>query len=178
MPAYSKERQDYHKERIREVLVIDPRASLEKIRQGLTMHRDPLTLDLAYISKLRKKIWKERQQPADPFALQQRVAEIEDRTRVIIGQMWSYMGSPSVEDKTKINAAKVIVDAEHKLLEAQMNAGFYDWKLGTVEHVHTHQLDPAAKTAILSALANYGIVKATTNEAPATPQLAASGGAD
>ena len=53
MGAYSDARQEYHKSRIRDIMILKPDVSLEGIRNALEQSSlDPIRLDRAYIRRL------------------------------------------------------------------------------------------------------------------------------
>lgn len=170
MASFKDETVQYHKERVREVLVLKPNASMRAIREALEGDpRSPLTLDRHYIGKLVRKIHAERAQRYNTAIVESRLAEIQDRTQGVVEQMWRILLDGTADGKGRVMAGKVIIDAEHKLLEAQMNAGIFERKLGTVEVSHEHKLNPDLAAPILRALRNYGIVNPTTAVVPYKP---------
>ena len=184
MPAYSEESKRYHIDRIREVLKIRPDVSIKGIKRALEGdHSDPLSLDPVYIGKMLMKIRKERARRFSNALVTTRLAELEDNTRGVVSQLWAILLDPTCKDIARVAAGKAIIEHEHKLLEAQMNAGIFERKLGTLEvdHLHEYTLAPDLRATILLALKNYGIVKkvepTNTNE-PTIPALPESSGTD
>lgn len=159
MPTYRDETQHYHRERVREVLALQPTASTRTIREALQADPNaPLTLDRSYLDNLRRKIEGERRHRYDRAEVAQRLAELQDRTETIIAQMWRILLKTTAEPAERIAAARTIIDAEHRFLEAQMNAGIFERNLGTLDVAHTLQLTPEYRALILRAFANYGLV--------------------
>lgn len=166
MGAYSDARQEYHKSRIRDIMILKPSVSAEGIQQSLEQSlMDPIRLDREYIRKLVKKIKKDRLVKIDRADIKERIGIMRETYELVAEQMWRILLDGTADGKGRVAAGKVIVDSQKILLEAEMNAGVYDRKLGTlalentgtVEHIH--RLDPEMKAPIMKALENYGIIK-------------------
>lgn len=177
MPAYKDEIQQYHRERIRDILVLKPAASAETIKKTLASSEVPLNLDIAY---LRKQIHKIRQERYHRFAkdkVESRLAEIQDATRLVSEQMWKILVDTTADTKARVAAGKVIIDGEHKLLEAQMTGGVFDRKLGTLAIAgnveHTHRLPAEIAAPIMRALENHGLIKPVGYRIKPEPALTA-----
>ena len=181
MASYGDETKQYHRERIREILVLKPNASVRAIRQALDADpSSPLTLDPVYIGKHVRAIRTERSTRYVRPDMMQTIAELEDKTESVVEQMWRIVLDPKLDERARVQAGKLIVDSQHSLLESKMNAGIYERKLGTVavEHTHEHivKLPPEIKAGILQAFKSYGIIRdAKYTVLPAAP--AANGGA-
>lgn len=162
MPAYKDETIEYHKERIRDLIVLKPDVSAHSIREALQSDpKNPLILDRKYIGKLLRKIDEERKHRFDKVKVEKNLAIIEDETQNIISQFWGILLDNQADAKARVMAGKGILDAIHKLLEAKMAAGIFERKLGTVQVEHQHTLSPEIALPILRALQNYGIVRTT-----------------
>lgn len=163
MAQFKDETRQYHLERVREALVLAPRGSLRDICELLQGAKVPLVLDRGYVSKIIRKIKAERQKRYTGADYQARIAELQDRTDVVIGQMWKILYNPKNSDKARVMAGKVILDADKSLLDAQMDAGIFDRKLGSVavdhNHEHTVKLPDEIRLPILRAFRNYGLIK-------------------
>ena len=166
MGAYSDAKQEYHKSRIRDIMILKPSASVEGIQRSLEQSSmDPLVLHRDYIRKLTKKIKKERIVKIDRADIKERISSMRETYELVSEQMWRILLDGTADGKGRVAAGKVIVDAQKILLEAEMTAGVYDRKpltiaidhTGTVEHIH--RLDPEIKAPIMKALENYGIIK-------------------
>ncbi len=159
MPAYSKEREQYYIERIKGVLDLKLNASTMTIHEALAKDTNaPLSLARVYIEKLRRKIDGERAHRFDDAKVGKRLAEIQDRTESVIAQMWRVLLDPNAPEVARVSGGRAIIEAEHRLFDAQLNAGIFERKLGSVEIQHIHELAPEHKLLILHALANYGII--------------------
>lgn len=165
MPSLKKETVEYHVERVREVLALNPRAGKRVIREILAKDRDdPITLDADYILILKKKIEGERTHRFDFPKVEKRLAEMQDRTESVIAQMWRILLNQTMDERARVAAAKIIIEAELKFFDAQMAAGIFERKLGSLEVRHTHELAPEHKALVLNVFANYGIIR---NQEPA-----------
>ena len=151
----------YHRERVRETLVLNPRATIADITKLLETANPPLILGRHYVGKLVRKINTERLVRYDQAHLNRRIAEMQDRTESVITQMWKIVLNPRNSAKERVMAGKVIIDADHDLLQAQMDAGIFTRKLGSigVDHEHTLKLPDEIRLPILRAFKNYGIIR-------------------
>lgn len=180
MGAYSDAKQEYHKSRIKDIMILKPSVSAEGIQQALEKALlDPIRLDRHYIAKLQKKLKKERMLKIDRADIKERIVTMRETYELVAEQMWKILLDESLNFEkggigARVSAGKVIVEAQKSLLESEMNAGIYDRKLGTValesmgtvEHIH--RLDPEMKAPIMKALENYGIIKRVKYTIPDT----------
>ena len=172
MPPYKNETRDYHKERIKEILALKPSVTVLAIQEAL--EKDPnrsIKLSHLYITKLKGKIMRERAVRYDRARVETRLAEIEDQTQSVITQLWKVLLDPRSKDVARVQAGKTIIDAHHKFLQAQMDAGIFERKLGTLEVDNVYHLEPEIANPILEALKNYAIIKrADVIEDPKLPE--------
>lgn len=191
MGAYSDHKQEYHKSRIRDIMILKPSVSAEGIQHALiSSPLDPLKLDRGYVRKLMAKVKKERMVKIDRADIKERIVSMRETYEAVSAQMWKILLDESLNYEkggigARVTAGKVIIEAQKALLESEMNAGIYDRKIGTlalentgtVEHVH--RLHPDMKAPIMKALENYGLIKRVNYtidpEPVATPEQ--SGGA-
>src|SRR5882724_2307975 len=109
---YSQELREYHKERVREVIGINPRASERVIREILENHpTDPISLDRNYIRKIKAKVIESRKWRFNTALVEERLGEMQDRTESIISQMWLLLLDDRMNPKTRVDAAKTIIMA-------------------------------------------------------------------
>lgn len=163
MAAYSDTLKEYHKSRIKDVMILKPGVSIEGIRRVLELSQDPLKLDYRYITKVVQKIRAERRTRMDRQEINSRLAEMQDRYEAVTEQMWKILLDGTADGKGRVMAGKIIIDAERLLLEAQMEAGVFERKIGTIaidhSHEHTLKLPEEIRTPILRAFRNYGIIR-------------------
>ena len=179
MPAYSKEREQYHISRIRSILILRPDATFDEIAEALSASTEaPLALERHYISKLKKKIYAERLRRNDNLNRNARIAYIQDKKKVVEQRLWQEATNMKNPGVVRVMALEKIMKNELELLAAEMDAGCYERKIGTldvnakVEHQHT--LAPELLDPIMRALRNYGLVKPkeiANENATATPAL-------
>lgn len=176
MSKYSVEQQNYHRSRVRDLMIINPNITYTDIQKRLILSPvDSLRLNIEYITKLVKKNKKERLVKVDRADIKERIGEMRETYEAVAAQMWSILMDTSLNFEkggigARVTAGKVIVEAQRSLLEAEMNAGVFDRKLGSVELAaigtvqHLHRLDPGVKAPIMQALQNYGIIKQPESE--------------
>jgi hypothetical protein len=160
------------RERIREILVTDPRAGGQKIRKALLNSPEfPLDLDEKFITRQIRKIRAERSARQYAPDIKARISEMEERTEMVMRQMWQIIGSSSATNQEKIVAAKVIASADKDLLDAQMDAGVFDRKVGTLDVEENKriilELPPEVKAPMLRAFKNYGLINPEPRTLPA-----------
>lgn len=188
MAAYSDTLKEYHKSRIRDVMILKPGVSIEGIRRVLELSQEaPLTLDHRYITKLVQKIRDERETRMDRVRINVRLAELQDRYEAVTEQMWKILLDTSLNEikgglSARVQAGRTILEQEEKLLNAQMEAGVFERKIGTlaVEHQHEHTLNlpDEIRLPILRAFKNYGIIRNPTYTVlPSEPAGDHNGGA-
>lgn len=171
MPAYSKEREQYHISRVKSVMILAPDAGLEQIQEALEAStQDPLRLDRDYISKIRRKIYAERLQRNNNLNKGARIAYIQDKKKAVEQRLWGEATNMKNPGVVRVMALEKIVKNELDLLKAEMDAGLYERQIGTVkvsgevEHQHTHVLVPEVLDPIMRAFRNYGLIKEVENE--------------
>lgn len=134
MANYAHDTIEYHKERIREVLALNARASLRAIQNILEGHETtPLKLSLVYIAKLKKKIEAERAHRFDHALVETHLAKVQERNETIISTMWSILLDPKQKGRDRVSAAQTIIKADFELYQALLDGGVFERKLGTID---------------------------------------------
>lgn len=167
MAAYSKAQRDYHKSRIRAIMVHNPDASDRYIKETLQAAKQaPLSLHRTYIATIKKKILVERTNRHNGANIAHRLAFIQDKIRQIDKQLWDLVNSEHIGDREKIAALKELRENEIKLLQAEMDAGLYDRKLGTIdiEALRNRQIDPAHQQRAIDSFKAWGFIEADAVE--------------
>ena len=171
MAKVTEDREQYYRSRIRDLMVIHPNIPFTEIQRKLeSSETDSLRLGLEYIKKQVRKIKKERLVKVDRADIKERIAVMRETMEAVQAQMWTILMDTSLNYEkggigARVTAGKVIVESQRSLLEAEMNAGVFDRKLGSVELAaagtieHLHRLDPGIKAPIMQALQNYGLIK-------------------
>lgn len=152
-----------HREKVRQALVLNPRASYTEIKSLLENDmKNPIALDVGYIAKIAAKIRLERHHRYDKTAIAERLAQIEDTTEMVVTNMWRILLDPRSDSKARVQAGKIIIDSQHQFLEAQMNAGIFPKQVGTLSVEHSHSvrdLPPEVYDRMLRAFENHGIIR-------------------
>lgn len=178
MPAYSKEKQKYHLERVRAALVVRPNASSYEIQKVLKESSEaPLELDRHYIDRLQKKIFIERAKRLERSHLNLRLATIQDKKARVDLLLWSEATNQENPGVVRVMALRELFKNELDLLQSEMDAGVFERHLGTLRR-EPPPLTPEQRERILRAMINWGIVKPKPNESNADPaqnRLLASG---
>ena len=161
MANYTDEKRSEHKELVRQALVAKPRATLKEI-QELVEKVINWKFDKNYLLKVVNAVRAERRvRYAHDPEVNNRIAEMEDKINQVQTSMWQIILNPRAADTAKIRAGEVIVRSEKNLIEAQMDSGIFERKLGTVEveeNAGIHQ-------PIINAMFNMGMIQDTMTEA-------------
>lgn len=156
MPRYKEQTQEHHKEMVRQTLTMIPTAGVWKIKD--TLAANGLILDATYILKLKKKIISERRLRVDRKKVEERIAEIEDKVTQVQTKLFEILMNSKTKDEAKIKAAEKIVNSEIRLLQAQMDAGIYERRLGTLK-AETEIPEMDMNNPRVQAMINLGLIK-------------------
>lgn len=156
----------YHASRIRSVMVLTPGASAYEIQKALERSDQPLSLDPRYIQKIRDKIIGERARRNDLLTIGPRIAYIQDKKQLIDSQLWRLITDPATGDRAKVQALGLLMKNETDLLQAEMDAGIFERKIGTLA-VERGPMESEHKTRVIDALEKWGMVRTV-------PQLSTS----
>jgi hypothetical protein len=131
-----------------------------------------------YLAKLVRKLNRERAMAVDAQKINERLAITKERYRVIIEKMWkiidykfSYIESDGLypPDADQImKAANTIIKLDLAILKAEMDAGIFDRKLGSVD-VNVYRavpLDPELAERIAAGFKRWGIDLALPGQRP------------
>jgi hypothetical protein len=130
MPSYAKEKQDELMEMIREILVIKPKASCEKIKAVLA--QNGVSLDKNYINKLKNKIHAERALRYNNAAVNEAIAQFDDFIKVM-GKELLKIKKESTDEWARMEAVKLLVANYKALLNLQFDMGVFEKKLGMLQ---------------------------------------------
>lgn len=172
MPTMSKEKQQYHRERIRAILIVRPKASITEVKQVLEESAEaPLALDRDYISAQMKKIISERTTRLSLANRNQRVAFVQDKKERIDAMLWSEATNTENSGRERIMALALLFKNELEMLQAEMDAGVFERHLGVIRR-EVAPLSPEQKTRILEAMIKWGIIKPKKTEHEPTTRSA------
>lgn len=159
MSRYSKELEAYHVERVRGVMTVRPNATGSEIVRFLEKSNTPLSLHPSYVRKLQKKVVGERMHRARNININLRIAEIQDKKRIIDERLWEESADKTNPGVVRVMALKQLIENEEKILKMEMESGIIERRLGTVEVQHTRKLSPDQMQAVIATMKLWGIVK-------------------
>lgn len=161
MSRYSKEVEKYHLERVRGVMTVRPNFTGSEICKFLRESRSaPVDLHPEYVRKLQKKVIGERTNRARNMNLGLRIAEVQDKKRIIDERLWEEAADKSNPGVVRVMALKQLLENEEMILKMEMDSGFVERKLGTVDvNQRVRRLSPQHMAAIVSTMRLWGIVK-------------------
>lgn len=122
-----------------------------------------------YLAKLVRKLNREKALAVDLQKVNERIAETKERYRIMVEMLWRiidykmeyielYNLFPPKNDE-RIKAANTLVKLDLAILKAEMDAGIFDRKLGSVD-VNVYRaapLDPEKASQIADAFKRWGI---------------------
>lgn len=166
----SRDTKEKYKELVRQIITAQPRATITQIQEKLESRN--IIVSSMYISRLRDKIKNERVVRYDTAKVNARLAEMQDRIEEVEKHLWEIILDTRVDRfndlvvtvSTKVKAALAIIKAEKDLLDAQMDAGVFERKLGTFEANFNVKLEDKQRQKIITALKNYGILEVPCKE--------------
>jgi hypothetical protein len=181
---------------IRDIFVRDPLISVRAVQKQLldrgfkTAQGNPL--DWYYIAKVIRKLNREKALAVDHQKIGERLAITKERYRVIIEKLWRiidykweylelYREYPPDADQV-MKAANTIIKLDLAILKAEMDAGIFERKLGTldVKLPQLAPLDPEVAAQITEVFTRWGLdlklpdkrpklIEATAVDVPAQP---------
>jgi hypothetical protein len=168
----SAEQEQQVKLAIRDEIARNPIVSVLQLQERLkkrgfqTAQGNPL--DWHYVAKLVRKLNREKALAVDMQKVQDRLAITKEQYRVLKERLWKIIdwkleyieegiGMPQTQDV--IRAANTIVKLDLAILKAEMDAGIFDRKLGSVD-VNVYRaspLDPETADRIAQSFKRWGI---------------------
>jgi hypothetical protein len=131
MPKYSKETERTHMERVRQILVFNPKATLNVIMKTLAeAKRDPLALEINYVNKLRNRIKGEQANRYHNATVEKELARFEDLVGELSKQLVSIMTDMSTSKKDRISAIREVRAGFKDLFEKKFDSGVFTRELG------------------------------------------------
>lgn len=158
MPAYSKDNEIYHMDRIREALFVRPKVGAFMVQRMLEQDgKSPLHLHQDYINRLLQKIRKERAH-RQYKKINEEVATMEDEfewlreetIRILLG---------NTDAAGKIRAINTMWKMRIDLYEAKLNAGIFERRLGVLEIEKRYRpLPPDLKQKVVEVMKNWNVI--------------------
>ena len=134
MPAYSKEKTKQLLERIRRVLVMNPRISVLDIQSALeNSKKDPIHLDKDYINRLRNKIEEERANRYHNYTVKKVLAKHQDELEEMKLRLWAIANNKESNNQERTSAIREIRNANKDIFDAMFNSGLFTKDLGKID---------------------------------------------
>ena len=169
MPELSPKTKQYHKQRIRSLMVQQPMLTILGMQKHLAS--DGLPLDRHYIASLVKAIQTERIKRSQTWTLNMALASFEDAMQEIVRVGWEIANDKFAPGRDRAAALKEIREAYNAMFEKLFDAGVFERKLGTLDAtIRNTPLPEERKQAIRSVFENWGILPAPNDEAH-TPEV-------
>jgi hypothetical protein len=159
MPELSPKTKQYHKQRVRSLMVQQPTITIEGMRRHLAAQ--DLSLDRNYIASLVKQIQTERIKRADTWTLNMALASFQDVMLEIVERAWDIVNDPMAERSDVLAALREIRAAHDDVFTKLFDAGVFERKLGTIDAtIRNTPLPEDRKEAIRSVFTNWGLLPA------------------
>ena len=183
MPKYDQETELKIKKNIRDILVLDPMIGVPTL--GDTLFKRGFKtgsgnkLDTHYLYKLVKKIRGENINRADRQKLNERLADLKERYRLVYEKLVKIafyskelqeLGMPAPKYKDQIEALNAITKLDLQILQAEMDAGVFERHLGKLDV--DINVTEERKVLILKAFANFSLIPKQNDTVAATIKTA------
>ena len=169
MPELSPKTKQYHKQRVRSLMVQQPTITIEGMRHHLAAQ--DLPLDRGYIASLVKAIQTERIKRVDTWTLNFALASFQDVMTEIVERAWEIANDPTAERSDRLAAMREIRAAHNDMFTKLFDAGVFERKVGTLNvAIRNTPLPDEKKQAIAAVFENWGLLPAPQEDAkPAQP---------
>ena len=149
-----------HLETVRSVMVSHPGISLIDLQEKIENAKPwGIKLGIHYLGHLRHEVIRERISRLHRANLGIRVARMQDTIREAQARLMKIV-EESGNDMARVIALKEFIAAEKTMLEAEVDAGIYEQKPGTMKKVP--QLTFEQKTQVIEVMKKWRIVRSTT----------------
>jgi hypothetical protein len=164
MPELSSKTKQYHRQRVRSLMVQNPMLTIEGMR--LHLEKDGLPLTRHYIAKHVKAIQTERIRRANTWMLNMALADFQDCMSEIERVGWEIANDKFAEGRDRAAALREIREARNAIFEKLFDAGVFERKLGTLDAtIRNTPLPEERKQAIRSVFENWGLLPAPKEDA-------------
>jgi hypothetical protein len=168
MPELSPKTKQYHKQRVRSLMVQQPMITIEGMRRHLS--NDGLPLDRHYIASLVRAIQTERIKRADTWMLNMALASFQDAMAEIARVGWEIANDQMADGRDRAAALREIREAHNAMFEKLFDAGVFERKLGTLDMaIRNTPLPEERKQAIRSTFQSWGLLPPKEDARPAKP---------
>src|SRR5690348_17158244 len=157
MPELSPKTKQYHKQRVRSLMVQQPTISILGMQHYLA--NDGLPLDRRYIASLVKAIQTERIKRAETWTLNMALASFQDAMSEIARVGWSIANDEMIPGRDRAAALREVREAYNAAFEKMFDAGVFERKLGTLDAtIRNTPLTDDKKAALAAVFTNWGLV--------------------
>ncbi len=170
MPELSPKTKQYHKQRVRSLMVQQPMITIVGMQKHLDV--DGLHLDRGYIASLVRAIQTERIKRADTWTLNYALSAFQDTMTEIVAKAWEIVNDPMAERLERLAALREIRAANNDVFTKLFDAGVFERKLGTIDAtIRSTPLSDEKKQTIEAVFTNWGLLP-PPNENGGTPKPA------
>jgi hypothetical protein len=165
MPELSPKTKQYHKQRVRSLMVQQPMITIEGMCRHLSA--DGLPLDRHYIASLVRAIQTERIKRADTWTLNIALSSFQDAMAEIARVGWEIANDKLEPGRDRAAALREVREAYNAVFEKLFDAGVFERKLGTLDAtIRNTPLPDDRKQAIRSVFTNWGLLEAPKEDVP------------
>jgi|SRR6185437_3638869 len=167
MPELSPKAKQYHRQRVRSLMVQKPMLSIEGMRKWLEADGLPLTRN--YIAAHVRKIQTERIKRADTWTLNHALASFQGAMAEIARVGWTIANDEHQPGRDRAAALREVREAYDAVFEKLFDAGVFERKLGTLDAtIRNTPLPPERKEAIRAVFENWGLIEAPKGDGGST----------
>ncbi len=141
------EKEEFLKNTIRDIIAINPLTSIRRM-QELVEQRTQRPISDKYVSKLMRKIRRGAIVQSDRTKLNERLAEVRERYRVLIldlNKMIYWRNEHGIKRPTtreRLSAIRLVAQLDLALFKAELDAGMYEDRRGAIEEMLKQGLLP------------------------------------
>lgn len=165
MPRFSKESQEYFKERIRGVVIIRPQAGPKEICEFLKKATPAIELSEDYVGNMRKKIMGERAYRVKIANTSLRMAEVQDKHRLIDQLLWEEALNKTNPAMVRIMALTRLSKSEQEMFQLERETCFVNQTCEQEKPSRPRRLTDRQKTQVIEVLKKWKIVRPRQNDA-------------
>lgn len=168
MPRFSKESQAYFKERIRGVVIIRPQAGPREICEFLRKSDPAIELSEDYVGAMRKKILGERAHRVKIANTSLRIAEVQDKHRLIDQLLWEEALDKSNPAMVRIMALTRLSKSEQELLQIELDTGFINQTCEHDKPTRERRLTTEQKKQVIEVMKKWKFVRSSPAQGSVT----------
>src|SRR3972149_1769275 len=133
MAKYSKETTRYHLERIRALVVRNPKLTIFEIKAALEKMPEKYNFDKDYIHRLLRKINGDRAYRLNYYTVNEWLARYEDEIQELKKKLWAVTQSPAAKPGEKVLAIRELRASSSDLFDKLFDSGVFERNLGRLK---------------------------------------------